>query len=90
AGHRQASGAVVGAVTVQILLGIFTLLSGVELWIAASHQGMAVLLLAAALVAAHRLGECGPAPMEAVSFPGESRDPVELPGPLGPGLRRGT
>ena len=42
--------------TVQILLGIFTLLSGVELWIAASHQGMAVLLLAAALVAAHRLG----------------------------------
>ena len=42
--------------TVQILLGIFTLLSGVELWIAASHQGMAVLLRGAAIVAAHRLG----------------------------------
>ena len=56
-GHRHAAGALVGAVTVQILLGILTLLSGVELWIAASHQGMAVLLLAAALFAAHRLGE---------------------------------
>jgi heme a synthase len=55
--HRHAAGAVVGAVTVQILLGIFTLLSGVELWIAASHQAMAVLLLAATLVAAHRLGQ---------------------------------
>jgi cytochrome c oxidase assembly protein subunit 15 len=57
AGHRHAAGALAGAVTVQILLGIFTLLSGVELWIAASHQGMAVLLLAAALVASHRLGQ---------------------------------
>jgi cytochrome c oxidase assembly protein subunit 15 len=56
-GHRQSAGALAGAVTAQILLGIFTLLSGVELWIAASHQAMAVLLLAAALVAAHRLGE---------------------------------
>ncbi|HYG48994.1 MAG TPA: COX15/CtaA family protein [Allosphingosinicella sp.] len=61
AGHRQPAGALAGAVTVQILLGIFTLLSGVELWIAASHQGMAVLLLAASLVAAHRLGEGGKA-----------------------------
>jgi cytochrome c oxidase assembly protein subunit 15 len=57
AGHWQAAGALAGAVTVQIQLGILTLLSGVELWIAASHQGMAVLLLAAALVAAHRLGD---------------------------------
>lgn len=56
-GHKQAAGALVGAVTLQILLGIFTLLSGVELWIAASHQAMAVLLLAATIVAAHRLGE---------------------------------
>ncbi|HET9641007.1 MAG TPA: COX15/CtaA family protein [Allosphingosinicella sp.] len=61
-GRRQAAGALAGAVTVQILLGIFTLLSGVELWIAASHQGMAVLLLAATLVAAHRLGELGTPP----------------------------
>jgi cytochrome c oxidase assembly protein subunit 15 len=90
AGHRQAAGALVVAVIVQILLGIFTLLSGVEQWIAASHQGMAVLLLGAALVAAHRLGEGGAAPIEAASFPGESRDPVELLEPLGPGLRRGA
>ena len=56
AGHRYAAAALVGAVTAQILLGIFTLISGVELWIAVSHQGMAVVLLAAAIVAAHRLG----------------------------------
>jgi cytochrome c oxidase assembly protein subunit 15 len=58
-GCRHSAGALVGAVTLQILLGIFTLLSGVELWIAATHQATAVLLLAAALVAAHRLGERG-------------------------------
>jgi cytochrome c oxidase assembly protein subunit 15 len=62
AGHRQAAVALAAAVTVQILLGIFTLLSGVELWIAASHQGMAVLVLASALVAAHRLGQISAAP----------------------------
>jgi cytochrome c oxidase assembly protein subunit 15 len=89
-GHRQAAGALVAAVTLQILLGIFTLLSGVELWIAASHQGMAVLLLAATLVAAHRLGEGGSGSAEAESFPGEDRDPVELPAPMEPGLRRGA
>jgi cytochrome c oxidase assembly protein subunit 15 len=56
-GHREAAGALAGAITLQILLGISTLLSGVELWIAAAHQATAVLLLAAALVTAHRLGE---------------------------------
>jgi cytochrome c oxidase assembly protein subunit 15 len=44
-------------VTLQILLGVATLLTGVELWIAAAHQGTAVLLLAAALLAAHRLAD---------------------------------
>ena len=34
-----------------------TLLSGVQLDIAVSHQGMAALLLAAMVTAAHRLGE---------------------------------
>lgn len=48
--------AVVAAVAVQILLGIATLLSGVELWIAASHQAVAVLLLASILVASHAVG----------------------------------
>jgi cytochrome c oxidase assembly protein subunit 15 len=56
-GHPLAAAAVVAAVAVQILLGILTLLSGVELWVAAAHQAMAALLLAAIVVAAHRLGE---------------------------------
>jgi cytochrome c oxidase assembly protein subunit 15 len=58
-GHSRAAAALAGVVTLQILLGISTLLSGVELWIAAAHQATAVLLLAAALVAAHRVGELG-------------------------------
>ncbi len=47
----------IGAVLAQILLGILTILSGVQIDIAVAHQGMSVLLLAAMLVAAHRLGE---------------------------------
>ena len=49
--------ALIAAVTAQILLGIFTLLSGVAITIAAGHQAMAVMLLAAMVLAAHRLGE---------------------------------
>jgi cytochrome c oxidase assembly protein subunit 15 len=56
-GHREAAGTLTGFVTLQILLGISTLLSGVQLWIAVAHQATAVLLLAATLVTAHRLGE---------------------------------
>jgi len=48
---------VAGAVTAQIMLGILTVLSGVQLDIAVAHQGMAVLLLGAVLTAAHALGE---------------------------------
>jgi cytochrome c oxidase assembly protein subunit 15 len=48
---------VAGAVTIQILLGILTVLSRVQLDIAVAHQGMAVLLLGAVVTAAHRLGE---------------------------------
>jgi cytochrome c oxidase assembly protein subunit 15 len=55
-GFRVEAAAVVAAVAVQILLGIMTLLTGVQLEIAAAHQGMAALVLAAVLVAAHRLG----------------------------------
>ena len=47
----------IGAVSAQIFLGILTLLSGVQIDIAVAHQGMAVLLLAAMVTAAHRLGE---------------------------------
>ncbi|HWH17783.1 MAG TPA: COX15/CtaA family protein [Allosphingosinicella sp.] len=51
---------VVAAVLVQILLGIATIITGVELWIGVAHQGMAALLLAAILLAAHGLGERKP------------------------------
>jgi len=47
----------IAAVTVQILLGILTILSGVQIDIAVAHQGMAALLLAAMIATAHRLGE---------------------------------
>jgi cytochrome c oxidase assembly protein subunit 15 len=56
-GLQVEASALVLAVTVQILLGIFTLLTGVDITIAAAHQGMAALLLGAVLVAAHRLGQ---------------------------------
>jgi len=49
--------ALIGAVICQITLGIFTILSGVQIDIAVFHQAMAVLLLAATVTAAHRLGE---------------------------------
>jgi cytochrome c oxidase assembly protein subunit 15 len=57
--HRTCALALAGAVATQIALGIATLLSGVDIAIAAAHQGMAVLLLAAILAASHRLGERG-------------------------------
>ncbi|MDB5669957.1 MAG: heme synthase [Alphaproteobacteria bacterium] len=54
---RPWAAALAGAVTVQILLGISTLLSGVDIAIAASHQCMAVILLGTVLTASHKLGE---------------------------------
>ena len=56
-GLRMEAAALIGAVTAQIILGILTILSGVKIDIAVTHQGMAVLLLAAMITAAHRLGE---------------------------------
>lgn len=43
------------AVGVQILLGIWTLVSGVSFHVAVAHQGMATLVVAAFVMAAHRL-----------------------------------
>jgi cytochrome c oxidase assembly protein subunit 15 len=54
--YRTEAAAVMASVTAQIVLGVATLLSGVELWIAVGHQAMAALLLAAIVVTAHRLG----------------------------------
>ncbi|MEA3034342.1 MAG: heme a synthase [Sphingomonadales bacterium] len=56
-GRRGYATAVAIAVAFQILLGIATLLSGVQIPLAAAHQGMAVILLATILATAHRLGE---------------------------------
>ncbi|HEY0150313.1 MAG TPA: COX15/CtaA family protein [Allosphingosinicella sp.] len=56
-GHPLEAALLILAVLTQILLGIFTLLTGVDIHIAAAHQGMAALLLGTVLVAAHRLGE---------------------------------
>jgi cytochrome c oxidase assembly protein subunit 15 len=56
-GFAVAAAAVAASVAIQILLGIATIVTGVELWIGVAHQGMAALLLAAILFAAHRLGD---------------------------------
>jgi cytochrome c oxidase assembly protein subunit 15 len=48
-----------GLVAVQIGLGIATLLSGVELWVAAAHQAVAALIVWAAVAAAHAAGRPG-------------------------------
>jgi heme a synthase len=58
-GFRADAALLVGAVLAQLLLGILTILSGVQIDIAVAHQGMAALLLAALVTATHRLG--GPA-----------------------------
>jgi cytochrome c oxidase assembly protein subunit 15 len=51
------------AVTAQVMLGIMTILSGVEIGIAVGHQAMAALLLAAVVTTVHALGaaRAGPA-----------------------------
>lgn len=56
-GLRLQAIAVLAAVTVQILLGITTLLSGVALWIAVAHQAMAALLLGTLIWTSHDMGE---------------------------------
>jgi cytochrome c oxidase assembly protein subunit 15 len=56
-GARAEATALSFAVLLQIALGIGTLLTGVEIEIAAAHQAMAVVLLGTLLLASHRLGE---------------------------------
>ena len=55
-GDRNAATAAIGLLLLQIQLGIMTLLTGVDIEIAAAHQGVAALLLVAVVAAAHRLG----------------------------------
>ena len=55
-GIKGPAHAIVTLLVVQIGLGIATLLSGVDLHIAATHQAVAALLLASAVWAAHGVG----------------------------------
>ncbi|MFC7537119.1 COX15/CtaA family protein [Sphingomonas sp. GCM10030256] len=58
-GGRRESILVHSAIGTQILLGIWALLSGMQLHVAAAHQAVAVLLIATTLMAAHRLAVAG-------------------------------
>lgn len=55
-GGRAASIAIHSAFGTQILLGIFTVLSGVAIWLAALHQAVGASLVAATIWGAHVLG----------------------------------
>ncbi|HEX7656267.1 MAG TPA: COX15/CtaA family protein [Sphingomonas sp.] len=60
AGARGPALTVIALVCVQILLGISTLLSGVQIVVAVAHQLNAALTLIAAVIAAHALGRRAP------------------------------
>jgi cytochrome c oxidase assembly protein subunit 15 len=53
---RRASIAIHSAFGTQVLLGIFTVLSGVAIWLAALHQAVGALLVAATVWGANILG----------------------------------
>jgi cytochrome c oxidase assembly protein subunit 15 len=55
-GARLASIAIHSAFGTQILLGIFTVLSGIAMWLAVLHQATGALLVAATVWGAHELG----------------------------------
>ncbi len=61
-GARPASIAIHSAFGTQILLGILTVLSGVAIWLAALHQAVGALLLAATVWGAHVVGS-NPSPL---------------------------
>ena len=48
-----------GLILVQIVLGIATLASGVDLWIAVAHQGVGALIVAAAAWCGHAASSRG-------------------------------
>ncbi|HEX6072318.1 MAG TPA: COX15/CtaA family protein [Sphingomicrobium sp.] len=55
-GARAASVAIHSAFGTQVLLGIFTVLTGVAIWLAALHQAVGALLVAATIWGAHEVG----------------------------------
>ena len=58
-GARPASIAIHSAFGTQIILGILTVLTGVAIWLAALHQAVGALLVAAAVWGAHEVGRPG-------------------------------
>lgn len=60
AGDRRASIYIHSAFGTQIILGIATVMTGVELWLAVAHQVVGALLVAATAWGAHRLGRQAP------------------------------
>ncbi|MEE4350884.1 MAG: COX15/CtaA family protein [Pacificimonas sp.] len=56
-GSRRTPIALHALITVQILLGIMAVMTGVELWVGVAHQGTAALIVWAAAACAHRIGE---------------------------------
>ncbi len=62
AGARRTGATLHALVVLQILLGIATLMSGVQLWIAVAHQANAALLVVVATIAAHAVSVGGPLP----------------------------
>jgi cytochrome c oxidase assembly protein subunit 15 len=56
---RRASIAIHSAFGTQILLGIFTVLSGIAIWLAVLHQATGALLVAATVWGAHEVGKRG-------------------------------
>ena len=56
---RRASAAIHSAFGVQIVLGIATVMTGVNLWLAVAHQGVGALLVASTAWGAHALGKNG-------------------------------
>jgi cytochrome c oxidase assembly protein subunit 15 len=58
-GARAASIAIHSAFGTQIVLGIFTVLSGIAIWLAVLHQATGALLVAATVWGAHEVGRRG-------------------------------
>ncbi|OHD06044.1 COX15/CtaA family protein [Sphingopyxis sp. RIFCSPHIGHO2_12_FULL_65_19] len=55
-GARTEAGLLVAVVAAQMLLGIWTVVSGVSMWVAVMHQVMGAILVAIAAGALHRVG----------------------------------
>jgi cytochrome c oxidase assembly protein subunit 15 len=55
-GAKREAGLLVAVVAAQMLLGIWTVISGVSMWVAVAHQVVGAILVAIAAAALHRLG----------------------------------